>query len=206
MQKRTQLAIVILVGILLLGLGVYLLVSPYLADQTASQQPPALPDQVTPVVVRPPPTNTTITTPTGTAPAPTPVGAVQRELENRSRAVVERVGSGTSVDGFLGYQDALLDMTASGRTQLLSQQQAMQTAHPTTATSYSLSTRAVSTALTEGVVGDAKIIMTVEAIQRVDIGSSTNPTSQAKRVAVTFVKQADGAYLIDSLEWSDIAL
>jgi hypothetical protein len=205
MQRRTQLAIIILIGLLLLALGLYLVLTPILSQLTPAAQPPALPSQVTPSVTKPI-LSAPIPSTTTTQPAATPTQNIQRALENSARAAVERIGSGSSFDGFLGYQDAMSGMTAAGQTALLAQQQAMKAAHPATGLSYGISTRAASSNLSQGSVGDASLVVTVEAIQTTDSGTAVQGTMKGKKIDVTFAKQADGSYLIDSLAWSDLAL
>lgn len=202
MEKRTKLAIVILVGLLLLLLGLYIFLSPILEERRALQPPP-LPSSVTPVITPTP-------KPPTPAPQPTPAAPVTPEtnglkiLENRARNVVERIGSGTSENGFLGYQDALLDATSAGQAALKAEQSRMQAAHPANGPLYTISTRAITSNATKGAFGDATIVFTVDAIQTVN-GGTASQTTLTKRITVTFAKQSDGSYLVDAAEWSDLA-
>lgn len=207
MQKRTKLALVILIALLLLGFGLYLLLGPYVRERK-SAQPPQLPNAVQPFVPGAPVDNT------GVLPGGVTTSAVAgaqtneaRVLEYQARAIVERVGSGSSADGFLGYHDALLDATANGRASFQAEQRRMQQAHPATGPVYGISTRGVAAHVTEGKMGDAQVGVTVDAIQTIDAGVPREPTSiQAKQILVRFIQQADGSYLVDSLTWSDISL
>lgn len=210
MQKRTQLALLILLGLLLLLLGLYFLLSPYLESRRTAQ-PPALPGSALPFSVGGRGTTpagqggvSPIATGTGAAPA-VPNG--QRVVENSARTVVERVGSGTSGNGFLGYRDALTSMTANGQAALLAEQQRMQEEHPATGTAFGISTRVASSNLTQGQAGDARLIVTVQAVQTQDAGLPSQPVKVlGKQILVTFIRQSDGGYLADSLVWSDIEL
>ena len=207
MTKRTKLALILLIGLVLIGIGVYIFIQPYLAQRQAAQ-PPVLPTSVTPSTPSAP----------GTAPstggagqAPTTVSTSQTRqllgLEQRASATVERIGSGASIDGFLGYQDALAGFTASGQAAMRVQQKAMQTAHPATGPLYGISTRVVSSHIVGGTIGDQTLTATIEAIQRTDAGDPSKPTStKGKRVTVTYAVQADGSYLIDTMAWEDMAL
>lgn len=210
MERRTKLAIVILVALVLLGLGFYLLLSPYFAqkqaDQQQEQQATSLP--TTGTQNRPPSAaNGQIQQQPVTSTAPVVLPNPMRTLERRAKAMVERIGSGTSADGFLGYQDALIDATAAEQEKLREERALLIQAHPMTGPRYGLSTRAVASNITQGNNGDAVIVATVDALQSVDAGNPRMPVQQqAKQILVTFVKQADGSYLIDNLTWSDVQL
>jgi hypothetical protein len=202
MEKRTKLAIVIIVALILLLLGLWFLLSPFV--KLPSAQPPSLPNSVTPYV----PAHTTLPTKTVTSTGTTaPVSDLLLKLSNEARATVERIGSGDSADGFLGYHDALLQMTANGQAAEQAEQQRMQQAHSASGPAFGVSTRSVSSNVVSGAAGDQSIVISVDAIQRQDSGNPGAPTKTlGKRVTVTFVKQADGTYLIDSIVWADLAL
>lgn len=210
MDKRLKLFLIVLAGSVLLGIGAWIFLSPYLAERRAAQ-PPALPGAVEPVGPTQPATSGEVPKPVGTiAPSPvaTTVPATDQSktiaIQNRSRTVVERIGSGVSSDGFLGYRDVEEYFTANGVTALRAERAALIRAHPVGGPTYAISTKAASSQVA-GTYGDATIVATVEAIQRVD--EQGKPTvTVAKRVTVTFVKQSDGSYLIDSLKWEDVAL
>lgn len=208
MERRTKLLLLILIGLLLLLIGLYFLLSPFLR-QRGGLAPPA-PTPTAPYVPTPsqptPGGPVPVPTATGTAVAPS-VSAEQRVLENRARAAVERIGSGSSRDGFLGYQDVLTEMTEAGRTALLAEQQRMREAHPASGPMYGITTRGVSSALSQGKIGDQSLVVRVEAIQSVDAGNPRAPVEmKGKRVDVTFLRQGNGSYLIEKLEWSDLPL
>jgi len=212
MQRRTKLALLILIGLLLLLLGLYLILSPFLARKatTAPGQEYSVPTAAAPAkpkaaaqkyVSGAPPTST----PAATANPAT--ADVQRSLENRAGASVERMGSGSSQTGFQGYGDVMLDATDSFKTELVKEQQTMVQAHPPTGPLYGLSTRAVASHLTQGKPGDDKVQVTVQAIQTQDTGNPRIPSGKSgKQVVVTFARQSDGSYLIDGMQWSDLKL
>lgn len=204
MQKRTKLALIIIAGLLLLLLGVYLLLSPYLAQRKASA-PPAptsnIPYVAGPKVAVPASTSTPVVAPLSSA------DLQLRVIEDRAKATVERIGSGSSESGFLGTQDVIADMTPNGAAEIIAAQQLLQKAHPASGPAFGISTRAVSSKAESGKIGDATIIVSVDAIQYEDAGTPSKPTkTQAKRIKATFQRQSSGGYLIDHLEWADLAL
>jgi hypothetical protein len=205
MSKRTKFAVLLLVALLLLALGVWFFIQPILKEKNAAQ-PPALPSQTTPYV----PTSTAVgQTPAPQnavqTPPPTPEQNQQLVIENKARATVERIGSGASGSGFLGYVDALVDMTKDGQQAALAEQKSMQQAHPALGQAYGITVmRNSASHLTKGAIGDAQVQVTVNVMQNVDAGDPSHPVeSKRKNVVVTFAKQADGSYLVDGLAWSD---
>ena len=205
MQKRTKLVLIILAGLLLLALGIYLLLSPYFAQQQANTPQPTpvaqIPDSNRNAV---PPSVATSTPKAAPVPAP---DALLRRIEDRARSTVERIGSGSSGNGFLGTQDVISDMTPNGAAEIITAQQLMQKAHPATGPAFGISTRVASSHAETGKIDDVRIVVSVDAIQYEDAGIPSQPTkTQAKRIKVTFLHQPSGGYLIDHLEWSDLAL
>lgn len=209
MSRRTKLLLIILVGILLVLLGLYIFFQPYLASRKEVQQPPALPSDIQPSLSGSNGSSGKTATPQPRIqqPPPTPEQQKLNTLENKASAAVERIGSGASGDGFLGYADAMNGMTAKAQAAALASQQALQKAHPATGPQYGMTTHAVASHIRNGRIGDAKLVATVDAIQTTDAGDPSKPTSvTGKTVTVTFVKQADETYLIDSLVWEDRAI
>lgn len=209
MSKRSKLALILLFGLFLLAAGVYIFVQPYLAERNAAQ-PPALPENVQPYAPGPS-TGNGGNGKTGSTsvliPPSTPEQRQLSTLEQKARSTVERIGSGSNSDGFLGYQDAVQDLTVKGQAAMLAEQRAMQNAHPAAGPLYGISTRVVSSHIKNGAYGDAALAATVEAIQRTDAGDPSQPTStKGKKITVTFVKQSNDAYLIESITWEDQAI
>ena len=120
--------------------------------------------------------------------------------------MVSRIGSGSSVDGFTGYDDVLLDATPSERVTLKSEQAALQKDHPPTGPSFGMVTRVVSVDSSGAVSGAQTIAITLQAQRAEDAGNPTQPTSVTyKKATVTFEKQSDGTYLVNGVMWEDIA-
>lgn len=205
MEKRTKLALLILVGLLLFLLGAYLVLAPFLESRNPPQ-PPSLPEEVIPFT--PPASSNSSPVSGGTTSTPVaPVSLGVQTLENRARALVERIGSGASGSGFLGYQDSWSEMTVNGRATLGAEQKAMRQIHPASGPLYGVSTRAVAAHAIEGAFGDLKIVIAVDAVQTEDAGTPNQPVRHTgKRVEVSFIKQTNGSYLAESLVWSDVAL
>lgn len=212
MSKRTKLALLILIALLLLLVGLYLILWPLLKPAApATGEEYSIPSQVQ--TAQPKPTNGQATSGepvTGLPSTPTrepSIDEILRGLENRARAAVERVGSGSSQTGFLGYTDAKLDSTSSFSAKLMQEQDAMVAAHPASGPIYGISTRAASSHIADGKPGDDSLVATVQAVQTIDAGNPRQPTSTGgKQIIVTFAKQSDGSYLIDDMEWSDLTL
>lgn len=210
MDKRLKLFLIVLAGIILLALGAWIFLSPYLAERRAAQ-PPALPGEVHPVGPTQPSTSGVVPKPVGTiaptSPATTTAPTSPSKtlaVQNRSRTVVERIGSGVSSDAFLGYRDVEEYFTANGVAALRAERAALMQQHPAGGPTYAISTKAASSQIA-GAYGDATLVATVEAIQRIDAQGQPTVTV-AKRITMTFAKQSDGSYLIDSLKWEDVAL
>ena len=208
MQKRTKLAILILVAFVLIAIGVWIFSTP-LRKQTPQPAVPtnSLPSTTPSGTKQPSQTTVPGTSAPVATPPPTPAQNSELILQNTAKSSVERIGSGTSQDGFLGYQDVLTGVTASERTELLAEQKTMQRSHPQAGPVYGISTRSVSSNVLTGAFGDSTLTILVEAIQSTDAGDPTKPTlTKGKQITVTFVKQDNGLYLIDKIVWSDEAL
>jgi hypothetical protein len=204
MSRRTKILLLILVSFLLLLLGLYLLFQPFLPNSIGGGRAPAAPTPTAPYI---PPSLPVIPTTGTSAGVTTPIPDDLRVLQNQSRIVIERIGSGTSENGFLGYQDVLTQFTANGRTALLAEQRAMQEAHPATGKIYGISTHAAAARLSSGSSGSNEVVIIVEAVQGIDAGDPAHPTSTiAKRADLTFVRQSNGSYLVDRIVWSDLDL
>lgn len=215
MSKRSKLAILILIALLLLLLGLYLIFSPFLASrQAGTGEEYSVPSTVSQAEDRPglpgQPTATGLAGDNSTTVAPVREltdAERLRSLEYRARVAVERVGSGSSQNGFLGYSDLVLDSTESFKTELKRLQDEMRAAHPQSGSIYGVSTRAASSQIRDGQLGAEALTSEVQAVQTYDAGNPRQPTgTAAKRVFVTFAKQSDGSYLIDAMKWEDMEL
>jgi len=199
MERRTKLILLIIAALILLAIGVYILLQPFLPSIVPAQ-PPAL-------TTTPPTTTITTTVPPVTATPAAPVVPQDiKKLEDLATIVVSRIGSGSSVDGFTGYDDVLLDATPSERVTLKSEQAALQKDHPPTGPSFGMVTRVVSVDSSGAVSGAQTIAITLQAQRAEDAGNPTQPTSVTyKKATVTFEKQSDGTYLVNGVMWEDIA-
>lgn len=195
MERRTKLALLIAVALLLLGFGVWYLLQPVLRYA----QPPALPGQVTPTTTIPP-------KPTGTgAPSGTPVSQGLKRLQDLAGIFVARVGSGASGEGFSGYNDVLINATEGYQRTLLDEQRAMREAHPATGPAFGIVTRVVAIDGRDAVEGADIISFTVQVQQAEDAGNPGAPTRVAyKEAIVSFEKQTDKTYLVNGVVWKDI--
>ncbi len=196
MEKRNKLILLIIAALILLAIGIWILLKPFLGTP---EQPPSLPTGVTPSGAQP-------TIPTvGITPTVTPQDV--KELEDLASAIVARVGSGSSMNGFKGYEDVLINATQSFRRKLISEQQALQKLHPVSGPAFGIVTRVVAVDGRSAVSGADVISFTVQAQQAEDAGNPASPTKVSyKEVTVTFVKQMEGGYLLDNLSWKDIEL
>lgn len=205
MTRRTKLALIILAAIILLGLAMWFFLQPFFANKPAAQ-PPALPATATPALPKGPTNTNTAGAASSTAYVP-PEAPSLIALEQQAQAFVERLGSGTSQDGFSNYNDVILQADSTERLSLLNEQAGMQKQHPKTGATYGLTFRAVSSHVTKGVANDPSIQVTVTGVQSVDAGDLAHPVSQmGKKVVVTFVKQADNSYDVDAVSWTDVAI
>lgn len=196
MEKRNKLILLIIVALILLAIGIWILLKPFLGTP---EQPPSLPTGVTPSGATP------IAPTVGSVPTVTPQDV--KELEDIASAIVARVGSGSSANGFKGYEDVLINATPSFQQELTSEQQAMQRAHPVSGPAFGIVTRVVAIDSKSAVSGADVMPFTVQAQQAEDAGNPSSPTKVSyKEVTVTFEKQTKGGYLLSGLSWKDIEL
>jgi len=212
MSKRAKLALVIIVGLILLAIGAYFLISPFLTPSQTEEVPIAeAPGTATLQNMKPAPQKANVpsvaTSTPVEAPKPRTAEDYLREMQNRARATVERIGSGSSQNGFAGYQDAFPECTASLKKALLAEQAELVMAHPATGTAFGVMTRSVSSKVVKGTYGDATVVLEIQAIRTEDAGNPRAPTSRkAQQALLTYAKQSDGTYLIDSIAWKDLAM
>lgn len=201
MQKRTRLAIVLLVGIALFLLGVWIFLSPLMQARQAAQ-PPGLPENANGLESETPTRPREAPVPPMPAPEAKPTAeSGMLALQNRARSLTERMGTGTADNGFLGYQDIVIDATANGRLALAAARKAMQVAHPP-GTPYGQTAKAVTAKTESGGFGQAtiSILMDVYVAENAGVPGQVTATSP-HQVTMTFAKQVDGAYLIDGFTW-----
>ena len=199
-RRRIAIALLIL-GLLLLAFGLWILIGLLWPKQPTQQAGQPQLQIVQQQQVRQPKTLAMPTNVQGTSTAvqvqQANVPALQ-EAVRRAESVVSRMGSGTSQDGFLGYDDVMMDGTSRFRNYARSEQNRMRAEHPATGQLYGLTTRVVASKVTEGKEGDNKLVIMIQAQKAEDAGDRAKPTSVSYEEAkVTLLKQADGTYLVD---------
>lgn len=213
MNKRVALIGLILFALFLFGLGGYFLWKGYQGDGAlapAPAQPPSLPDSAGRAI--PPGSSEGIRS----APAPTAATNPSPELsaearlmalENSAKNALERFGSGSSADGFLGYDDIRDQVTPGLWAELDAERQALRRDHPATGLPYGRTVKAVSSDSRGATFGDPSIVVTVQVLESTDEGNaSAAKQARGRKATVSFVRQADGSYLMDKVVWSDVAL
>lgn len=199
MEKRTKLGLLILVALAILGFAIWYLFQPLFKTV---QQPPNVPNEVTPTTNLP--STSTQQIPVGGGAAVT-VSQDVKALEDLAKKFVVRVGSGSSSDGFTGYDDMLINANASERIKLKSEQSALVTAHPARGPLYGMTTRFISIFTVSAQAGAANMTFRLTTQFNQDAGNPDQPTSVSYRDAtVTFERQPDGTYLVSDLVWKDI--
>lgn len=192
MQRRTQLFLLIIAALAVLIFGLWVLLQPFLPER--APQPPSLPGQVAPGGAAP---GAGVKTKIETPPAVQPD---IKELSDRAAIFAERVGSGSSQDGFRGYDDVMLEATPAFRETLNARRQELVRAHPAAGALYGLVTRVVSVDNKQAVSG-ADIIPFIMQIQEAeDLGDPAKPTRVSySELSLLFEKQTDGSYLVAGL-------
>ncbi|MCR4278429.1 MAG: hypothetical protein NUV84_01485 [Candidatus Uhrbacteria bacterium] len=197
MSRRTKLIILIITTLLLLGIGLWLLIQPFISPPA---QPPGLPTDVTP----------SGSIPSAQEPVQPQAPSVAqdiRQLENLAINVVTRIGSGSNSEGFRGYEDVMLNVTPSLQAYLQKEQTAMQTAHPVLGSTYGLTSRVVAVDRKLARSGADTIPFVLQVQRTEDAGNPDAPVSVSYHEAtVTFKKQAEGGYLVEGIVWKDIQI
>jgi len=205
LTRRRIAIILIMIGLLALGIGLYIIVSLFLPQKTTTE--PNLPKPGTDMTVtaKPKAEPKVIALPdvviNTSSQAAIKSSSDVRDAINRASSVVSRMGSGSNQDGFLGYQDAILDATDAFKTYLLKLQSDMKAAHPANGSVYGVTTRVVSADVISGEQGADKIVLKVQTQKAEDMGDRAEPTSITyEEVTVTLLRQSDGSYLVDRVE------
>lgn len=200
MEKRTQLGLLILVALAILAFAIWFLFQPVFKTV---QQPPEVPSQVTPST-NVPAASSTPQIPVGGGAAAVPQDV--KQLQELAKKFVTRVGSGSSSDGFTGYDDVMVNATASERTKLETEQAALIALHPARGPLYGMTTRFISIVTLSADAGAATMSFRLQTQFIQDAGNPDQPTSVTYREAtVTFERQPDGTYLVSDVVWKDIA-
>lgn len=204
-ERRNIAIVLIILGLIALGFGLWLLIGMFWPQGTSTG--PNLPAAgnnltITPGNKTPP---RTISAPvlvqgTSTPESPPIQSSDMREAINFASDAVARMGSGSSQTGFLGYNDVLLMGTTRFQNYVRQEQKDMQTAHPATGPAYGVTTRVVSSKLVEGTDGADKAVVKIQAQTSIDAGDRGNPVSvNYYEYTVTLLRQTSGNYLIDEI-------
>lgn len=204
--NRRRIAIALLVlGVLLLIYGVYILIGLLWSKKQTAQQQAGQP-QVQIVQRTPPHTPTTLAMPTTVQGTSTGLDVQNSKVPalgeslRRAESVVSRMGSGTSQDGFLGYDDVMMDGTYKFREYLKAERASMRGQHPPSGPLYGITTRTISSNVAEGTAESPKIVIKIQAQKTEDAGDRAKPTKISYFEAkIAFVKQANGTYLVDEI-------
>ena len=209
--NRRRLALFLIgFGILLLAFGIWILAGMLWpkkpADTTGNREPQAVQRDIKPQ----PQTIALVPKVQGTSTAEQ-VGAQKvsalQEAKRTAESVVSRMGSGTSQDGFLGYDDAMQNGTASFQEYLKAEQGSLRAQHPSAGALYGITTRVIASSITEGSEGDAKVVVKVQAQKVEDAGDRSKPTNISyEEVNVTFQKQLNGQYLVNDIRFAPVSL
>ncbi len=201
-RRRIALFLIIL-GLLFLIIGAYFLIK-QLWPQTRT---PAVSDQPRDVQIVDrqvePQTYALPTTVQGTSTAPQVLeqrSFSEQDVLLKAEAVVSRMGSGTSQDGFLGYLDVLIDGTPAFRSDIENQRKQMMEQYPASGPLFGITTITASKALSQGKIGDDKLTVKVLSVRYEDAGDRTKPiVSYNQESLVTLLKQTDGSYLVSQV-------
>lgn len=198
MEKRTKLGLLILLALAVLAFGIWYLFQPIIKQV---QQPPTLPNEVTPS--KDLPASSTQQIPVGSGGTVVPQDV--KQLQDLAKSFIARSGSGSSSDGFSGYDDVALSATLTERAALEKEQSDLQAAHPASGPLYGITTRVVSVTTVSGESGAAQMSFNLQTQRVEDAGNPSKPTSVTyKQATVTFERQPDGTYLVSNVVWTDI--
>lgn len=194
--------VLIILGLLLLGLGVWILIGMFWPKGTTTpgnREPQAVQRDLKSA----PRTIALSTTIQGTSTAEQAnqqIVSPFQEAKRRAESVVSRMGSGTSQDGFLGFEDVMQDGTTNFQGYLRTEQARLKALHPASGPLYGITTRVVASSVDQGQEGDEKVVIKVQAQVVEDAGDRSKSTKVSyEDVLVTFQKQAGGQYLVDQI-------
>jgi hypothetical protein len=123
------------------------------------------------------------------------------EATNRAVFVIGLIGSGTSQNGFLGYSDAMSYATTRFQSYLQTQQREMREYHPMNGDLYGITTKVLSSKVLSGENGSQTIVIELQAQVAEDAGDRSRPTKvYYKKFEATMQKQADGRFFVDYLQ------
>ncbi len=204
-QQRKILAIIlILIGLLALGFGLWLLYGMIFGDAENQLDLPQAGNQLN-VTSREVPEPQTYKAPIvvqgDSTFDETARGQDVVEATNRAVFVVGLIGSNTSQSGFLGYSDAMAYSTTRFQEYLRTQQQEMREYHPMDGDLYGITTKVLSSQVLSGENGSQTIVIELQAQVAEDAGDRSRPTKvYYKKFEATMQKQADGRFFMDYLQ------
>jgi len=202
-QRKIFAIILIIIGILALGFGLWLLYGMIFGGSESQLNLPQASNQLN-VTSREIPEPQTFEAPIlaqgDTTFDETARGQDVVEATNRAIFVAGLIGSGTSQNGFLGYTDAMTYSTARFRDYLRTQQREMQEYHPMDGDLYGITTKVLSSKVLSGENGSQSMVIELQAQVAEDAGNRSKPTKvYYKKIEVTMQKQADGRFFVDYL-------
>ena len=204
LNRRRMAIVLIVLGLLLLGFGIWTLVGIFWPKQSTTEEQQRQLQAVQRENAKPAPKTLEMpTTVQGTSTAEQVNAQKAPPLQDairRAESVLSRSGSGTNQDGFLGFNDAMQDGTSRFQNFLKSEQQRLIAQHPATGQIYGMTTRIVSSSLVQGKEGDDKVVIKVQAQKVEDAGDRSKPTNVSYiEAAITLLKQSGGGYLVDEM-------
>lgn len=203
LTRRRMALFLIILGLVFLIIGAYFLIKllwPEARPSSVVDQP-----RDVQIVDRPvePQTYALQTTVQGTSTAPQVLeqrSFSEQDVLLKAEAVVSRMGSGTSQDGFLGYLDVMIDGTPSFRAYIDRERARMMEQYPSSGQLLGLTTITASKSLSEGKIGDNQLVVKVLSVRYEDAGDRTKPiVTYNQESLVSLQKQADGSYLVDEV-------
>lgn len=207
LNRRRMAIVLIVLGLLLLGFGIYTLVGIFWPKQSSTAEQQRQLQAIQRETAKPAPKTIEMpTTVQGTSTAEQ-VNAQQapplQDAIRRAESVLSRSGSGTNQDGFLGFNDAMQDGTTRFQNYLKGEQQGLIVQYPAAGQVYGMTTRIVSSNLVQGKEGDDKIVIKVQAQKVEDAGDRSKPTNISYiEASITLLKQPGGSYLVDEMSIS----
>jgi hypothetical protein len=208
MQKRTYLILLIVGAVLALIAVVFFFLRPF-GDGTPATQPTPPPSGVpqTPFNPAAPPT---FESPTGVAPDINDPAEQERQaqeaLKRQAMSYAGRVGSHSSVDGFISIRQVYTESTEPLRERLESERQSLVATYPSFGPNYGKTTRSLSAfiASSEPIFTGTFALVEVQA-QVVTNDTNGTETITYEKIAITFTR-SNGEWLAAEIERESIQL
>lgn len=127
------------------------------------------------------------------------------EAQNLASDTIARIGSGTSQNGFLGYEDAMNAATPKLQAYLQSEQLRMQNEHPPEGELYGVTTRVIAADVIRGENGSDEIKVELQTQKAIDKGNRAEPVEVIyEKHVVTLLRQPTGEYLVDYITTEEL--